>query len=102
MARRLDLQTALEAIAGSAGHVYFQPPENLKMLYPAIVYNRDFQNTRFADNLPFHRTLRYQVTVIDPSPDSPLLDKIADMPMSTFVRHFTTDNLNHDVYDVYF
>lgn len=72
------------------------------MAYPAIVYNRDFQNARFADNIPYRRTRRYQITVIALEPDSIFPEKIAEMPMSTFVRHFTTDNLHHDVYDVYF
>jgi len=101
MAQRLDLQAVLEGLL-ETGNVYFQPPENLKMLYPAIVYNRDFQNARFGDNIPYARTLRYQITVIDANPDSPILDRIAEMPMCTFVRHFTTEGLNHDVYDVYF
>ena len=101
MATRLDLQTKLESILGSE-NVYFQPPANIRMAYPAIVYNRDYQNTRFGDNQPYSRTLRYQVTLIDQNPDSEFLKGIAQMPMSTFVRHFTTDNLNHDVYDVYF
>ncbi len=46
--------------------------------------------------------IRYQITVIDRDPDSLFPDKIAEMPRSTFVRHFTTQGLNHDVYDVYF
>jgi hypothetical protein len=101
MGTRLELQAALEAIAGD-GNVYFQPPENLKVTFPAIVFNRDFQNARFADNRPYRRTLRYQITIIDRDPDSPLTSQVAEMPMATFVRHFTTDNLNHDVYDVYY
>jgi hypothetical protein len=101
MGRRLDLQGVLEDILGS-GNVYFQPPENVQMSYPAIVYNRDYQVSEFADNRPYSRTLRYQITVIDKDPDSLIPDKVAEMPMATFVRHFTSDNLNHDIYDVYF
>ena len=101
MGQRLDLQSLLETILGS-GNVYFQPPENLKMSFPAIVYNRDFRNARFADNIPFAKTFRYQITIIDRNPDSLIPEKIGELPMSTFVRHFTTEALNHDVYDVYF
>lgn len=72
------------------------------MSYPAIVYNRDYQAVKYADNQVFGRTTRYQVTVIDRDPDSPIPDKVAELPMSVYVRHFTTDNLNHDIYDVYF
>lgn len=40
MASRLNLQTFLEEILESR-NVYFQPPESVKMKYPAIVYALD-------------------------------------------------------------
>jgi hypothetical protein len=101
MGTRLDLQGVLEDLLGSE-HVYFQPPPNVTMVYPAIVYNRDYQVTQFADNRPYARKLRYQVTVIDRDPDSLVPDKVAELPLATFVRHFTADSLNHDIYDVYY
>jgi hypothetical protein len=101
MGTRLELQTVLEGILGSES-VYFQPPTNVSMRYPAIVYNRDYQAVQFADNRPYSRKLRYQVTVIDRDPDSLIPDKVAELPMTAYVRHFTVDNLNHDIYDVYF
>jgi hypothetical protein len=42
------------------------------------------------------------VTYIDRNPVSPVPDKLADLPMSTFERFFTAGNLNHDVYNIYF
>lgn len=72
------------------------------MVYPCIVYNRDFSNTQFADNLPYRRKKRYQVTIIDQNPDSVIPDKVADLPMCLFERHFTAGNLHHDVYNIYF
>lgn len=101
MGSRPDLQSLLEAILGSDS-VYFQPPENVKMVYPAIVYKRDYARSHFADNLPYQWTFRYQVTVIDPNPDSVITPKIIELPMSTYIRNFPADNLNHDVFDVYF
>lgn len=101
MGTRLDLQALLEEILGS-GNVYFQPPENIQMSYPAIVYNRNFLKTEFADNIPYSFQFRWQVTVIDKDPDSPILNKLANLPKTVFVRHFNSDSLNHDIYDVYF
>lgn len=101
MGTRLELQTLLEDILGSR-NVYFQPPETLKISYPCIIYTRDYAVTNFADNNPYTHTKRYSVTVIDKNPDSLIPDKIAALPLSTFVRHFTADNLNHDIYNVYF
>lgn len=99
MAPRQQLHDILTAITPN---VYFQPPENVRMEYPCIVYNRDFLDTKFADNEPFSLTKRYMVTVIDRDPDSDIPDRVAELPMSTFNRFFAADGLNHDVYQVFF
>lgn len=101
MGQRLQLQAKLVEILGSP-HVYFQPPASVKMQYPAIVYHRDYELSQHADNSPYHRRKRYMVTVIDEDPDSGIPDKITALPMSTFVRHFTLANLNHDIINLYF
>ena len=102
MASRLELHTILVNIIGAANRVYFQPPSNLSMLYPCIVYKRDSAFVRHADNSPYLRKKRYTVTVIDKDPDSLIPDKVASLPLTAFSRHFTADNLNHDVYNVYY
>ena len=99
MAPRLQLQTLLESITD---HVYFQPPTNVKIQYPCIVYARDYAETEFADNKTYHRVCRYMITVIDPDPDSTIPDKVAELPMCIFNRFYTADNLNHDVYRLFF
>lgn len=72
------------------------------MQYPCIVYQRDTATTEFANNVPYNRTLRYQVTVIDPDPDSEVPGRVAALPMCTQNRFFAVDNLNHDVFQLYF
>lgn len=101
MGTRLEFQTLLEGF-GNGVTVYFQPPPDVQMVYPAIVYNRDYLTNEFADNIPYKGTIRYQVTLIDANPDSPLHSLLMAMPMMRFVRHYTSANLNHDIYDVYF
>jgi hypothetical protein len=98
---RLQLQQDLEDLLGSE-NVYFQPPSTVKMQYPAIVYNRDQMDTAFADNAPYMVKERYQVTVIDRNPDSVIPEKIAYLPLSTFVSAFVADNLNHSVFALYY
>jgi len=98
---RLLLQSALEEILGSE-NVYFQPPSNVQMSYPAIVYSRDNLHTKFADNLPYGTDARYQVTVIDRNPDSDIPSKIAALPKCVYDRFFVADNLHHDVFRLYF
>jgi hypothetical protein len=99
MGKRLELQSLLETFTE---HVYFQPPDNLQLEYPCIVYQRDFASTQFADGKPYRNTTRYAITVIDRDPDSEIPGKVAAMPLSSFNRFFTADQLNHDVYVVYF
>ena len=83
-------------------NVYFQSPPNVGMQYPCIVYTRDTARTVFADNSPYRRTKRYTLTIIDRDPDSPIPDQIAQLPLCSHQRFFTADNLNHDVFDLYF
>jgi hypothetical protein len=99
MAPRLQLHDILKSFVDN---VYFQPPENITLEYPCIIYQRDYAETMFADDIPYNHTLRYVVTVIDRDPDSSIPGKVATMPMCLFNRFFTADNLNHDVYRVYF
>lgn len=101
MGQRLDLHQILVDLLGTS-NVYFQPPTNVQMQYPCIVYARDNAVTKFADNSPYRYTKRYQVTVVDRNPDSPIPDKVAKLPMCIFNRFFTAGNLNHDVFNIYF
>lgn len=100
MARsRLLLQARLKELTDN---VYFQPPPTITMKYPCIVYSRDNEETKFADNVPFNRQKRYQVTVIDRDPDSPIPDQVAELPQCSFDRFFAADDLNHDVFTIFF
>lgn len=99
---RLELQMLLENLYGDNPKVYFQPPTNVKLEYPCIIYGRDTARTQFADNNPWRNTKRYQVTVIDRDPDSAIPDRVASLPMCLFERHFTADNLHHDVFNLFF
>ena len=101
MPSRLDLQTLLENLLGSR-NVYYQPPESIKMSYPAIVYERDNIRNDFANNLVYKQSFSYQITVIDYDPDSEIVKRVSVLPMCSFSRHFVSDNLNHDVFRLYY
>lgn len=96
---RLELH---EILTGITEHVYFQPPANIQVEYPCIVYNVDAARSEFADDGPYRFTKRYAVTVIDRDPDSPIPDKVAALQMCTFDRAFTAENLHHTVFNLYF
>lgn len=96
------LAIILEEILGSSS-VYFQPPSNLQMKYPCIVFNLSTGDTQFADNNPYIYKDRYQLQFISRNPvEDEIHDKITKLPMCVFSRFFATDNLNHWNYDIYF
>jgi hypothetical protein len=99
MGQRLDLDAILNTIADN---VYFQPPSNRQMVYPCIVYERDRADTRFADDIPYTLTKRYSMTLIAKNPDDVIFEALAALPMCTHERHFAVENLNHDVFNIYF
>jgi hypothetical protein len=99
MGRRLELQALLEDIAP---HVYHQAPPSTGMQYPCIIYERDNADTKFAGNRPYSFRQRYQVTIIDRNPDSDILEKIARLPLCLYDRHFVANNLNHDVFSLFY
>lgn len=101
MAPRLTLQTILETILGSE-EVYFQPGRNITMSYPAIVYNVDGLDTKWADNLAYHQEIEYQVVVIQRDPDDDFWLQVGRLPKSVFNRSEVVENLNHYYFTLYF
>lgn len=101
MNRRLKFHEILVGALGS-DNVYFQPPSTVKMQYPCIVYSRNSVETKYADNLPYSDRVCYTVIIIDPDPDSEIPSRVGTLPLCRFDRHYTADNLNHDVYSVYY
>lgn len=96
---RLQLHQILKEITE---FVYHQPPNNLQMKYPCIKYERDRADTEFADNLSYGYTQRYKITVIDEDPDSTIPAEIAALPQCLFDRHYAANDLNHDVFNLFF
>lgn len=101
MARRLELHEVLCNVLGSR-NVYYQPPASVKMQYPAIVYSRKDIYNRHADDDVYKQDHAYDVTVIDRNPDSLIVEEISRLPKCRFDRHYTADNLNHDVFTIYY
>lgn len=104
MAQRTDLQTKLEACMLAAEcepHVYFQPPEGMKLTFPCIIYSRSHMDIQHANGFPYHHGWRDQVTVIDRNPVSRIVEEVAKLPKMRHDRVFTSQNLYHTVFTVY-
>ena len=98
---REAFQARLETILGSR-NVYFQPPENVQLKFPAIVYNLSRLDTINADNQSYLRFTAYDVVVIDRAPDSSIADIISRLPMCRFNRSYKSKNLNHFSFTIYY
>lgn len=81
-------------------HVYFDPPENLRLKYPCIVYKLSRINSTYANNKPYTHDREYELTVISRKADSPIPGKVSDLPKCRHMRHFVNDNLHHDVFRI--
>lgn len=106
MGRRLELQSKLEDILGSK-NVYHQPPENMKLKYPCIVYEEHVSTPIKANNEDYIDAEEWDVTLIRSFQDR---DKTSEIQKKirrkfTYCRwaaHFITDGLIHDVYHLYY
>ena len=98
---RLNLQAKLEELLGSK-HVYYNPPENLKMEYPAIRYCKSDEEDIYANNIKYLSMSVYDLVVIDKKPDNPVIKKLLELPYSEFDRHYVADGLNHDIIRIFY
>lgn len=101
-ARRYELQTRLENILGS-DNVYYNPPQNIRLSYPCIVYSMSRKNISRADNVLYKVVTGYDITFMHINPDDSIDAKLlGSFSNSSFNRSFILDNIYHDVYLIYF
>lgn len=99
MNRRLNVQEMLENIINST-NVYFQPPETVRMKYPAIVYELENMHMLYANNKPYNHTEVYSVIYITKNPDDDNIYKISNLSTCSFIRTYKSDNLYHYVFRI--
>ena len=97
---RLTLHELLCEKLGSR-NVYFQPPETVKMKYPAIVYSRNRIENTSADNDVYRQSVSYIITVIDRDPDSEIVERVSQIPHIMYDRAYVAGNLNHDTFRLF-
>lgn len=102
MNRRIQLDDLLRDLIGPNVHLYFQPPEDLKLEYDCVVYTLVNKHATHADNKTYRKLDQYSITVITENPDSTLPDKFFNVPMCRFDRTFKSGNMNHFVFTLFF
>lgn len=98
---RLDIQDRLEGLDPKL-HVYYQPPESVRIKYPAVVYKLNDIGQRFADDNTYNKDRSYMLTLIHTDPDNELIEKLLlSFNKIRFDRTYTSDNLYHYIYILY-
>lgn len=102
MDRRLSLHKEFETLLGNK-NCYYQPPESLKLKFDCIIYNLSAANIDRADNKVYLFTRRYNVTFITKNPDNPIIEELPKRFEHCVLNNFfTSDNLNHYNYTLFY
>lgn len=102
MANRLDLHEEFCNILKTR-NVYFNPPEGVKMNYPCIRYKLGGLDQKFADDISYRNVKKYEITVIDPDPDSAIYEEIIKhFRMCKLDGIYMASNLYHFVITLYY
>lgn len=105
MERRLKLDRMLKdkLLVFKNLHFYYQPPENLKMVYPAVIYSFDGIDDRHANNNVYKRKLRYSLIYVSEDPDDRVINAIDSMEYCRMERSpYVADNLYHYPFTIYY
>ena len=101
MKSRIELQEKLEKVLGSS-NVYFQPPSNIKMKYPAFVYELSGEHVNKANNKRYIIYNKYTLTHIYQSVRNDLKEVIMNaFDFVEYDRRLVADGLYQDVYTIY-
>lgn len=101
MASRLELHEKLCEILGTR-NVYFQPPENMKLEIPCIVYSLSALKTTKANNKTYLADNKYTINYISRDCDNNIVSSFLNFYCSSFNRRYVKDNLYYDVYEIYY
>lgn len=101
MGDRITLHNKLKAILGS-DQVYFQPPETVKMEYPAIIYKEDIFRSDYADNTSYLIHTGYTITLITKKHQEDTILKILKLPKCMHDRQYISDNLYHNAFTMFY
>lgn len=97
---RLELHAALVDVLGH-GNIYFQPPSNVRLTYPCVVYELADIDSRYADNIAYRNMTQYTLTYISKDPDDEAIRTLlSEFTYISFTRFFVADNLNHYIYKI--
>lgn len=100
MGDRLDLHNELLGFLPAA---YFQPPANIQLVYPCIIYNKSNLLDSYGNDDIYISNQQYKLIVIDKDPDSDVADRINKyFKHCTITSYYSMDNLNHTTLTLFY
>lgn len=85
--------SVLKEIVGD--NVYFNPPSNLKIQYPCVVYSINDILNKNADDEVYKQNIKYDCTLITKNVNDPLLKDLSKIKTFRYSRHYVVDSLHH-------
>lgn len=83
--------------------VYFQPPSNIQMNYPCIIYTKTGRNRHFGNDVIYLSQQGYQITVVEENPDSTIAEDVEKHFQNCVInQNYTIDNLYHTTLSLYY
>lgn len=99
MLNRIGLHNKLLELADN---VYFQPPANTSLEYPAIVYNIIGTDTLHSDDAIHKSFTKFGVTYMADEPDDleDIITKLQSIRYSSFMQSTIIDGLYHIYFEI--
>ena len=102
MASWSDLRTDLIRITGLK-NVYYQPPSNVKMSYPCIRFKLESVDEMYASNKLYRTMVKYQIIYITNKVNDDIITLLpSELRYCTFDRPYSSDNLYHYVFNIFY
>jgi hypothetical protein len=101
MDKRVELHKKLVEALGS-NYVYFQPPESVKLVYPAIVYDlSNVRKVRTNNGVYLFHDCYTVIHIYDDVEMNMTHQMMETFQYCGFDRQYISDGLYHDVYTIY-
>lgn len=98
--RRLKLATKLEEFCSNC---YYQPPSNVTMKYPCIIYSKEAPLQSKANNFNYVSVDKYSLTIVELKVDTGVAEKIRDaFKTAKITQKYIVDRLYHTKIELYY
>lgn len=98
--KRLELAIKLEDFCPNC---YYQPPSDITMKYPCIIYNKDTPLQSNANDFNYISIDKYILTIVEYKADTGVAEKIRDAFRTARIsQKYIADRLHHTKIELYF